>query len=326
MIRQVVMAIAAMLAVTLTGDIALPTLRPAANHRLAEAPLPTPFQLNQFLVDQPNITVPFHLVDGFIMLDGQVDQTRGKFVFDTGTPDAFFLNRGFLPLTQDRFLAQGSAASGQPVAVYAQTQPVTIDLANQFQFANQSIRHGDFSFTQANLGDRFLGFVGHEFNRNYLFVINYEQQIIDFYSLKQDRKRLNATFDTRQLVTTIRFKSRPGEDRIPEFPITIGNEPLLGFLDTGNLGTLELTTALKAKLEQQGHLHCRPTDYWYGIRESRVQCTVRNLRYGNQTLANVHNLTLTISQKNEIGLGYQFLKHYVTAWNYRDRTITLLNP
>jgi len=51
---------------------------------------------------------------------------------------------------------------------------------------------------------------------------------------------------------------------------------------------------------------------------------LKKLQYGDQPLVDLHNLRLEIGDENQLVLGYQFLKNYVTAWNYQDQTITLL--
>jgi len=38
----------------------------------------------------------------------------------------------------------------------------------------------------------------------------------------------------------------------------------------------------------------------------------------------IDTLRLEVGEENQLVLGYQFLKNYVTAWNYQDQTITLL--
>jgi hypothetical protein len=50
---------------------------------------------------------PFHLVNGYILVEAKVNNIKGKFVFDTGTPLNFMLNNNLIPLDKDTFLTTG---------------------------------------------------------------------------------------------------------------------------------------------------------------------------------------------------------------------------
>jgi len=90
------------------------------------------FPFNEFLIETPHFTLPFHLIDGLPVIDGQVNEIPGKFLFDTGTHFAFFLNNHRLPLAKDTFLARGPTASGQELVLYRQDGPVeSITLASR---------------------------------------------------------------------------------------------------------------------------------------------------------------------------------------------------
>jgi len=59
------------------------------------------FTFNEFLIETPHFTLPFHLVNGLPLINGRVNNIPGKFLFDTGTHFAFFLNNHRLPLSID---------------------------------------------------------------------------------------------------------------------------------------------------------------------------------------------------------------------------------
>ncbi|MEI6270311.1 MAG: hypothetical protein WCP01_15655 [Methylococcaceae bacterium] len=62
----------------------------------------------------------------------------------------------------------------------------------------------------------------------------------------------------------------------------------------------------------------------YEPHEPTLYCTIKKLRFENQALEDIHHVQLEIGKKNKIGMGYQFLKNYVSVWNYKNQTITLL--
>jgi hypothetical protein len=293
--------------------------RPTTNHD----PVLT---LNEYWVDTPHITLPFHLIDGLLMIEGQVNNIPGRFLFDTGTPFPFFLNNNLLPLSQDSLLVIGTTASGQELVLYTQNDPIeVIELAEQIRFEDvRSLPHADWSFVEQILGERFLGTVGYGFSRNYLFVINYDMQTIDLYSLNQEDTFLAHEITPERIITTLNFEIDV-EGHIPEIELFIGDEQIKGVFDTGDHGTLVVTEETKTTLERAGYLNIGSSDYLYGIYEPYTHCTLTGLSYDNQTLTTIHNLQLETGDENRLVLGYQFLKHYITAWNYKSQTITLLS-
>jgi hypothetical protein len=284
------------------------------------------FGFNEYLAETARFTLPFHLVDGLILIDGEVEGVPGKFMFDTGTQFPFFLNNHRLPLAKDTFLAQGTTASGQELVLYTQNEAIDwIELADQIRFEQvRSLPHTDWSFVEAALVPDFLGTLGHGFNGNYLFVIDYDAQTIDFYSLEQTESVLATSLDPDRILATLNFVPTDEKGNMPGVELTIGDRAIAGVFDTGDHGTLELTAATQKALVEAGYLTVEPADYLYGTYEPYTRCRLTGLQYGDQTLADLHNLRLITGEENRLMLGYQFLKNYVTAWNYQNQTITLL--
>ena len=78
------------------------------------------FTFNEFLIETPHFTLPFHLVNGLPLINGRVNNIPGKFLFDTGTHFAFFLNKPS-PAAFYRYLAPGSwgrESTGAGVSIF----------------------------------------------------------------------------------------------------------------------------------------------------------------------------------------------------------------
>lgn len=279
---------------------------------------------NNYSVNQLDFTLPFHLIDGYIFIDGQVNNKQGKFMFDTATPFAFLLNNNFVPLTKDVYLSEGYAGSGQFLVLHTQNNGVSINLTEQIKFNDlKSLPHTNFDFIEQSVLKDFLGMTGYVFNKDYLFIINYDNQTIAFHSFKQDDKTLSAYIDKNRVIATLPFTAKE-DGKKPELEFLIGNEKITGIFDTGNLGTLTLTPEMKTRLENQGYLSVEKKDYLYGRYEPYLSCHLRKLKFNNQPLEDIHNLNFKIGKVNELWLGYQFLKHYVSIWDYKNKTIRLL--
>ena len=100
------------------GSLVLASAQPASGQLPPGARTPTLAEIEQ-TVPPIGRDVPFHLVDGFIMVEGAVNGESGFYMLDTGSPFALFLNNHFLTLGPSRQIASGSAGSGQRVVVLA---------------------------------------------------------------------------------------------------------------------------------------------------------------------------------------------------------------
>ena len=308
----------------LTLVFMLVAIAPLSNAKAEDNTVYKTSSANNYSVDKLDFSLPFHLIDGYIFIDGQVNNRKGKFMFDTGTPFAFLINNHFFSLAKDKYLAEGSAGSGQFLVLYTQNTAVSVNLMEQIKFDKlKSLPHTNFDFIEKSVLKDFLGMAGHGFNKDYLFIINYDNQTIDFHSFKQDDKTLGSYINKNKIIVTLPFTARD-DGRKPELEFLIGNEKITGLFDTGSPGTLTLTQEMKTRLENAGYLTVERRDYSYGRYEPYLSATLKKLSFNNQVLDDIHNLHFRIGKVNEAGLGYQFLKHYVSAWDYKNKTITLL--
>jgi hypothetical protein len=283
--------------------------------------------LNADLTGQPGFVLPFHLVNGHILIDGAVNGQRGKFMFDTGTEFPFFLNNHYLRLAKDQRVAEGRAGSGQRMVLYRQARPIgSIEIAGQVRFAQvPGVLHTNWNFLAEGYGmPAFLGSIGHGFNRNYIFTIDYDQQIISFHALDQDERAPARALDPARVLMTIAFTPTGVDGKLPEIEVRVGDQTLTAHFDTGNPGSLELTESMKTTLQQQGVLTLSASDFDHGARAPRTIGMLSQASYAGQALPTLYPLTVTIGSRNRIGLGYHFLKHYVSVWDDKRRTITLL--
>ncbi len=279
---------------------------------------------NNYSVNKLDFTLPFHLIDGYIFIDGQVNKKKGKFMFDTAASFAFFLNNHFIPLAKDNYLSKGYTGSGQLLVLHTQNQPVSVNLTEQIKFAKlKSLPHSNFNFIENAVVKSFLGITGHAFNKDYLFIINYDDQTIEFHSLKQNDKSLSHYIDNNRIIAILPFIAKD-DGRKPELEFLIGTQKVTGIFDTGNPGSLTLTQDMKTRLENEGYLSVEKKDYSYGRYEPHLSCTLRKLMFNGHALNDIHNIQLRIGNKNELWLGYQFLKSYISVWDYKNKIITLL--
>jgi hypothetical protein len=144
---------------------------------------------------EPISTLPFHLKDGFILVDGQVDGTRGVFMLDTGMPFRILLNRHYVPLDKGMEVKRGRVASGQAMIIQSHNGSHPVELAGGTRLsaasgarftAPQTVLSGDFGFIEKAVTPRFLGFIGWGLLKNYVFVVDYDRHAIPLYPLGRD--------------------------------------------------------------------------------------------------------------------------------------------
>lgn len=329
--------------------LALPWGRVGAKS-LGTKPAPEP---SAGLLARPRarFSLPFHLVNGYILIDARVGSRAGRFMFDTGTEFPLFINRHVLPMAKDQFMARGHAASGQALVLYRQRAALRdLVLAGELAFAPLAgLPHADFRFLEAAISDRFLGTLGHGFSRDYEFVLDYDQQVLDFLALPppgsaQDEAPQYTPDPAAQLLLAMKFRPTGANGKMPELEVQLGEQQgeqqgerrgdqrLRATVDTGNLGSLRLSPALREQLEAQGLLRVMPGRYLLGQPSQHLRASLSGLSIQGVALAPLHDLHLTLDasdapgQGPHLGLGYQFLKSYVSVWNYRRAEIRLYRP
>lgn len=279
---------------------------------------------DDYKVDANKIVLPFHLIDGFILIDGEVTGKKGKFMFDTGTPFGILLNNHYLELNKKDLVASGNAGSGQVLYIYLDSVS-KINIGKQVSYKKLlTVPNSDFSFIEQGIVKDFLGFIGYDFYKNYEFIIDYDYQTITLYKLNKNGSVINPYNLPNAMVTTLQFTTT-NKKQIPIVEIKLGKTTIKGLFDTGNQGNLNLNKDTLNNLTQEGILTQGNQGNLYGVNQDDTTLyNMNQLSYRATLLQPINALTVTESAENHLGLGYQFLKNYITAWNFKKGTITLL--
>lgn len=168
-------------------------------------------------------TIPFELAGNLIIIKGWVNEQYGNYVLDTGIP-GLILN--------DRFF------KGKPSGNFLQGINGTIDEVKE---CYSKIRIGDYYWNQIYSeivpmriledakGIPIHGLLGSDLFRDYLLSIDYQNQLIDLYSL--DKKGNNTeviSYSTSAI--TVPFKIKGGAPLVSTW---IGDKELRMTIDTG---------------------------------------------------------------------------------------------
>lgn len=243
-------------------------------------------------------------------------------MLDTGNPFGVFLNNNYVKLDTNNFFSSGTAGSGQKLDLYKSSVEV-ISLTNQVKFEKLSnVVHADFGFIEKGITPNFLGFIGYEFLKNYEFVIDYKLQEIHLYLLDDKGDSSLPNFSDVNIYALLDFTTTTDE-QIPNVEIYGSGQKINLQFDSGTLGSLTLTKKSAKRLMNDGRLiegekkssEKEPASRYY---------TLRDFTYGNTSIGDITNLTFSEGKSNELMCGYHFLKNYLSVWNYRKRTLTLV--
>ena len=266
--------------------------------------------------------IPFGLRDADKpMIEATIAGKQGMLMFDNGTPDMLFLNRGALDLPGGRFVARGFAASGQPIEVQAHTAP-RIDIHGQPLTMPGPVRSGDFAFTAPALGNDFLGFIGTKMVEGDAFVLDYARRILVVLKAGKDGSLPVASPKASDVAATVRFLIWPGEQ--PTIAASLGSLPIVTDFDTGDSGTLYVTAASQEMLRKQKILVPRGGRWrLHGLTVGGVvfnPTTVRVVEAGGSRDFR------TAGPADQLRLGASFLAANPCLWNFPARTLTFLKP
>jgi hypothetical protein len=257
------------------------------------------------------VTLPMHVTNGYVFLDGRVGDRAGAFMFDTGSPFSFFLNNNYLPLELTNRIGSGAAASGQQLTVYQHDNVGPITVGGVALHNMEGVRSANFGFIEHGIRPDFLGFTGFELIRDYEFVIDYERQAIDLYRTGENGDPVVRHVNPDEVVATLTFRTER-EQQVPLITFAVEGEQIEASFDCGSPGSLSLMTETRRALETSGRLQSTEGAHTLsGLTHDGI-----SLSAGFPRLAEGTTNTMT--------LGYSFLREYRSVWNYRKHTITLL--
>ncbi len=311
-----------------TGAIGIATsllaVTAAPGHGASSAPAITMSQdssiLDPFVPASGRLLIPFRLKTGYILVDARVNGTPGVFLFDTGTPMTFFLNRALAPLDKGQALSFGKATSGQSFQLFLHDKVKHIEVASRLQFADLGgLRSADFGFVQAGIASGFLGFMGYPLFKPYEFTIDYAAREIAV-------RRAPGPADGDQ--------PPPGASvKIATFSIpTVGLQPgsmtlqagdiaLPAYFDSGSPGLLKLTDSDRTSLLAAGVLVPRAKGKGRD-RSGPKLYALKAVTYQGKAFT-IDELAVESAAADMLSIGYPFLKHYRSVWNADLGTITL---
>lgn len=268
-----------------------------------------------FVATRAQVLIPFHLVNGYILIDAEVNHVKGKFLFDTGTPLNFMVNNNLVPLDKDSFVVTGGAGSGQVLDIYrSNIEFIKITQAG-LEFKNlKNITHTNFRFMQDSIASDILGTFGYGMMKDYVITIDYDRQFVKMDSVHKENPDLKK-------ITDFHFIN---EGNYPEVTFTAANgRKIQAYFDTGSQGVMKFSNSLFTGLSAEHLFEVYSTGFLYGYAKPGFQTySIRNLSYNN-VVFDLNHLSYTPGEENIVSLGYSFLKEYISVWDFKNKVISL---
>lgn len=278
------------------------------------------------------VVFPITLVNAFPFISGTVNGVDGKFMFDTGSMATISLNDNFIKLPNKKAKGKGLVASGQTYKTSVSDTIPEIKFANGITYRNlEKIISGNYDFIQKYITSDFIGYIGHGFFSGYLFKLDYMQRQITFYKTSAERDISRDFLANEKVLAVIDFEIR----KLPNHPlikVKIGNIDVLGALDTGQYGSLQLDSLSDNKLKSKGYVASSGKDS-----EGGALLNVKNIKMGGKFETDLKGLEfadlestqssrehLGITEPNFLDIGYRFFSQYKTVWDYSNKKIYIL--
>jgi hypothetical protein len=265
--------------------------------------------------------IPFEVTDLKPMIPVRIGGQEGRLMFDTGTPDAIFLNRDAAPLDAGVAGTTGSAASGQTITTRLHAAP-EVEIAGLPWTPPDQVRSGPFGFAEVGLGEDFMGFIGRPMVEDLAYTLDYSRQLLRLLRVRDDRTLVEGAPNPDDVRAVVAFAISPGE--LPTTAALLGDLPILVDFDTGDSGTIYLRPESRAALEAAGT-----------VRAKGGQLVLTTLVLGGATFAEVPVRAVEAGGPQDfrasrapdlLRLGAEFLSRHPSLWNFPAGTITILDP
>jgi hypothetical protein len=266
----------------------------------------------------------FTVIEYFPLVDATVNGIKGKVMFDTGNEKAFSFNDHLVKQGGGIKIGPGFAGSGESYDVYRYDTIQQVLIGNMLKYENNGPANGyNLSFLEALTPD-FLGFLGYDFFKGYLFKMDYKKGLITFYKSTSGRKDF---LKGEKVIGVLDFTT----GKLPNHPVVhvkVGGVDMIGLFDTGQLGAIYLSDSLRKVLTDKqvivpgadpGLVSLNSIELAGGFSVALDQ--VYNSPANN---AQGFKQAMGITEENILSIGYSFLKQYKTVWDFETGKLYLL--
>ena len=275
------------------------------------------------------LSLPLVLVKGYPFLEGEINGTKGKLLFDIGEESSFSLDSHRITPPNGKEIGKGYFGSGQTFSIYRFPVVDTLKLTGGPEYtAIENVRGNPGIPLEQHITPDFIGWIGLGWFRGYLLKLDYGRPAVTFYQQPSPvagrDSGTQAALRGEKVLQVLHFNNT-GHPNLPTLSVQIGSHTFLATFDTGSHNVLWLSPQLRQQLQKEGLLHQEGRDSFnlasVSIDSHRIDLNSHvEISQGTASFAkSLGNPTDPI-----MTLGYEFLSKFRTVWDYRNQTVTLL--
>jgi hypothetical protein len=262
------------------------------------------------LKDRDSTSMAIDVSDGFAFLTGAATGRPGVFMFDTGSPDLFMLNRHVVPLDSATRSGQVTTPFGKTVDAYVNKKIGQILLRTVVYPNVGDVRSADLETIDEKVRPDFLGLIGFPLIKDVAFKLDYDHRRLTLFQLDSAGAPKLSTVSPSSVLGVLHFTT--SKANTPEVTFAVGGTQLPATFDTGTRGSLTLTDATRKALETAGVLHV-----------AKDSVTLDHATADSVSFS-IPVASVTTGAANHLAIGTRFFERHPTVWNFHARTLTVL--
>ena len=274
-----------------------------------------------------SLALPLVVIKGFPFLEGEINGTRGKLLFDIGEEASLALNSHLVTPPNGKVIGNGFFGSGQTFSVLRFPVVDSLKLLGGPEYtAIQNVRGNPGLPLEQHITPDFIGWIGLSWFQGYLLKLDYARPSVSFFRDQSpgESEAMPAALKGEKVLQVLHF-SNAGHPNLPTLPVHIGTHTFLATFDTGSHNVLWLTPELREQLKADGSLHQEEDD---SFQLASVSIDGRLIDLNSHVEISQGSPSFAKSLRNPtdpvMTLGYEFLSHFRTVWDYEHQTVTLL--
>lgn len=278
---------------------------------------------NKIELEGDTVKIPFIIIGNWIFIDGEVNEIKGRWMFDTGNNKVISLNSDKLKDITSNETGSGYVGSGQAFKTVQYKTINNIKIGNLQYFSLPDLNGENQNFLYP-ITTEIIGMIGFGFFKGYDLKIDYLRSELTFFKQK-DSNLWKDIKNKKGYITSVSYFTKKQEN-IPMINITYKGVNYLATFDTGGgNGWFTIEDSNFKKLKTSGDISYSHEDSvppiftWHNINiNKKLKFDLFGLYKMDENAA---FKPLGITEKNVFSLDYSFLSKYITIWDTKNKQI-----
>jgi len=278
--------------------------------------------------EDPNILeVPFRLSGNLILVEAEVNDKKGFFIFDSGAPD-LIINSRYLPKPPRSSLRSTRTAAGVTGKIAeVRLQRIEKFTWQEYELHKTTVKSIDLSHIEQVRNEEILGLIGFELFKAFEIQFDLRNSRLLLFKLNRSGETLAQLPTNRKPDHQVSFMMG---GHVPILKLEFGSHKLDFGLDTGaEMNILDIRAKRKVlqyfRIKKRGKLHGNGKGQLEVLMGEMTGMKLNGVQFPDTRaiLADLSHMNKAYNLNLEGVLGYHFLIHYKTSINFVKRKIYL---